>query len=516
MARKGSRKVRTGCIITCTARKVKYDETKPACNRGMSTGCKCSGYIPGYQEAISLQQPNHVFPGIGQASEGRALHYFGQVAGPVMSGAVEPYFWTHVVMQFHNFEPAVRHSVISIRSLYEQAQSTFELGIVMRHDNQHLTFRHYNAAIRELRAMNKGDKLPVILLVWILFICIETMRSNRMGALLHSRHVVKILKSICVKHKPPWVIEHLVPVFRRLSEFTLFFGDKESDVSDIKEVDEPIPPFFATILDAQMMLDMVFNRTAQLIRSLQNAKQASHTNHHQQGPPEVALITPERLAEQAAIHRLLDQWIRLFIESEGIMPKDTTTPKHLKSKSDNRTKILRCFLLTRFQCCRIWVSMAFDASETGYSRFSDNFQRALKHLLWSEAKVLEPLRRMALKHPYFIFEAGIVAILFFLAYPCPQLEMRLVFLRLMPVLGQPREALWEADILTAAAKKKIKLEHDIKLDNSGRPLYLTSYMDSSDDIRIIDLWKDSETEQNLCVDDQGMIILVRAIRVQIT
>ncbi|KAH8652131.1 hypothetical protein BX600DRAFT_501477 [Xylariales sp. PMI_506] len=46
MARKGNLKVRTGCL-TCKIRKVKCDETKPACSRCTSTGRKCDGYAVG-------------------------------------------------------------------------------------------------------------------------------------------------------------------------------------------------------------------------------------------------------------------------------------------------------------------------------------------------------------------------------------------------------------------------------------------------------------------------------------
>ncbi|KZL66166.1 C6 zinc finger domain protein [Colletotrichum tofieldiae] len=506
MSRKGRQKVRTGCI-TCKARRVKCDETKPACKRCSSTGRNCDGYKrnPCRQESVILHQPNRAFPGVGHVAEIRALQYFYEVAGPVLSGAVDPYFWTHVVMQFSNFEPAVRHAVIAISSLYEQAQGTFEVGTAVRYtyDNQYLALHHYNAAIHELRTASTEDKQPVVLLVCVLFICIEIMRCNRKWALQHSRHGVKILKNICREYRSTWIVEHLLPIFRRLSEFALFFGDEAADFPDIRELEGPMPQFFMPVSDAQLMLDVLFNRTAELISSHRKAQRERRANASGQETQEVTSILLEHITEQAIINGLLDHWLKLFISFTSILHKDLNAQNHFGS--DDRSKLLRCFLLTRFECCRIWLNVAFDISETGYDRFLSTFRRILKQLLWLEAEVPEASRLSTLRHPHFIFEAGFGAMLFFLVSACRHLETRLEFLRLMPILGLPRENMWESDVLIAAGKKIIEVEHDVKLDGSGRPISSPSHIRPPNESRVTDLWKDSRArEENLLMDDEGI------------
>ncbi|KAI3543596.1 hypothetical protein CSPX01_06252 [Colletotrichum filicis] len=503
MVRKGSPKVRTGCI-TCKARKVKCDEAKPICNRCTSTGRRCDGYRPARQGTVSLHQPNQVFPGVTKASEGRALQYFCEIAGPVMSGAVDPYFWTHVVMQFSNFEPAVRHAVISISSLYEEAQGNFEATATVRHSNQNLALHHYNAAIHELRVMDSQEKQPIILLVCVLFICVEIMRVNRKAALQHSRHGVEILKSISPDYMFSWTMEHLLPIFRRLSEFALFFGEEESDFPDIRALEGPMPQFFLTFSDAQLMLDVLFNRTAEFMRSQRNSQRAASKSP---GPDDTGTPPPSLLSEHAAINGLLDQWFKLYNDFMAIKPKEAPTQNNqIISRSDSdRPKMLQCFLLTRYECCCIWLNMAFDTSEAGYDRYITNFRRILKRLLWLEAEVPDPLRFNTSKHPHFIFEAGFGAMLFFLVSSCRDLETRLEFLRLMPVLGLPRENLWEADVLVAAARKIIELEHDIKLDISGRPVSSPSFVQPPGEMRVTDLWTESQMRpDSLQMDDQGV------------
>ncbi|KAF7516418.1 hypothetical protein G7054_g14160 [Neopestalotiopsis clavispora] len=105
MVRKGSRKVRTGCL-TCKLRKVKCDEGKPACDRCTSTGRKCDGYAAEPQPGLTWYRPSNLFQSIDKPIEGRALQLFCDTAAPSLAGPLDSYFWTHLVLQFSNFEPA--------------------------------------------------------------------------------------------------------------------------------------------------------------------------------------------------------------------------------------------------------------------------------------------------------------------------------------------------------------------------------------------------------------------------
>ncbi|KAF4950276.1 hypothetical protein FSARC_13251 [Fusarium sarcochroum] len=102
-------------------RKVKCDETKPSCHRCKSTGRKCEGYLQQKQTPSGLLEinPNRIFQDITTQGFGRALEHYSHVVGPALSGAQDQYFWTSLVLQFANFEPAVRHSVAAISLLYE-------------------------------------------------------------------------------------------------------------------------------------------------------------------------------------------------------------------------------------------------------------------------------------------------------------------------------------------------------------------------------------------------------------
>lgn len=117
MIKQGKIRVRTGCG-TCKSvpasfpsarypeltgyriRKVKCDETKPSCLRCTSTGRKCDGYAPALQaSALQLYRPGssasaHDLRGL----EGRALQFFREVVGPVLSGHADTYFWNQLLV----------------------------------------------------------------------------------------------------------------------------------------------------------------------------------------------------------------------------------------------------------------------------------------------------------------------------------------------------------------------------------------------------------------------------------
>ncbi|KAM5344007.1 hypothetical protein ACJ41O_012544 [Fusarium nematophilum] len=497
----GGRKVRTGCI-TCKIRKVKCDEAKPACKRCTSTGRHCDGYQTAVNDAASataarLLMPRHVSPVIGTTVEARALQYFFQAAGPSLSGAMDSSFWTHVVMRLSTSEPAVKHSVIAISSLYEQGQGPPQGTPATSSSlpsSHRLALRHYNAAIQELRAMNSWEKQPAVLLVCILFVCIEIMRANRELALQHCRHGFEILKTAC--RQSPWIQEHIVPIFRRLGDFLFFFGgDEDLEFSCMSEPEVSVPLYFSTLDDAQAMIDVAFERTTHLMRQAAPYRFGSLNNES---------IPLDLLAEQASINQYLDLWFScLFYVSDGTLNQSTSTSA-ARSEADFKSRMLRCFLLTRYECCRIWLSVAFDATETGYDKMHLNFRRVLDQLLQIEPELLARSHANSHSSPPFIMEMGFGAMLFFLLTACRHLSTRLEFLRLMPLFVSPRENFWERDTLIDAGRSIIELEHGVRLDVSDQLLGPPGLAWPAEEARVLNLWGNSTTRvANLHFDKTG-------------
>ncbi|KAI1309181.1 hypothetical protein F5Y03DRAFT_74134 [Xylaria venustula] len=423
MPRKGSLKVRTGCR-TCKVRKVKCDEEKPFCKRCTTTGRKCDGYgPPPTSSALTWHRPRHLFPNVHDTSERRCLQYFIEVAAPVLSGPLDPYFWTHLVLQFSQMEPAVRHSVVAVSSLYEQVHHHH---MILPQSDDSLVLSHYNAAIRHLKTV-KSESL--VLLVCILFVCIEFLRGNQDAATEHSHHGISILKR--VEETFPWTKEYLSPIFRRLSLLPFFFRVADRSQPHLHCLDDDIPPF-STSSDAQFYLDGIVGRTVRLIR-LGDAYRVGDMIHKP--------VSPDIIAEQELTLTLLRKWHSSFVKLD------------FKSPETRLAGILGCNMFMRYQICCVWVKTAYEFEETAYDQCLDNFRSMV-----SAAAMVESADYSA-KAVKFTFEMGFIPLLFFVAMKCRCLETRLLALSLMKRLSPARENLWEMATFFAAAKRIIEIEH---------------------------------------------------------
>ncbi|KAF6824328.1 C6 zinc finger domain protein [Colletotrichum plurivorum] len=433
MARKGSRKVRTGCL-TCKIRKIKCDEGKPFCNRCTSTGRKCDGYSAEPATVLRWQRPQTLqYEGSSSSDEeARALQYYCERVAPVLAGPTNPYFWTHLVVQFSNFEPAVKHSVIAIGLLF----GDLEAGIDPHLDE--VALRHYNAAIFELKPVqNKG----LVLLVCLLFVCIELLQSNRDGAVRHCNHGLAILEISCSQ---PWIREHLLPIFRRLSLLPAMYGSPGHEFPDLAILRCPLPTAFADYGHAQAAVDDLSNQTALLVH---------HGEEYRVGALRREVPTPELLELQAAVSSSLSRWYALFEDLDA----------RCKYAPDTRIRgAPRTYMLMRYEICRVWADTAFSADETAYDAHVDSLRRIIERA----SKLAESLGGAA--PPSFTFEGGFVPMLFFIATKCRALDVRLEALRLMSVIGSPREVMMDRGELHAIGRRVVELEHGIGLDAWGQ------------------------------------------------
>lgn len=252
---------------------MKCDETKPLCKKCTNTGRHCKGYATQpasahnnfFDTLLRSQKLPHPFGAATSRDEGRALQYFRFAASPLLAGANDSSFWTTVVMQFTQFEPAVRHSVVAISCLHEQIHSMRGLDVsIPELVDEYLPIKHYNLAIGESKDMSFVGKGPLVLVTCVLFICIEILRANREVALQHCKHGLTILR--VVAHHYPWTREHLIPQFRKLSLCLYHFDKDMSPHSILDAFASPPTEQFYSLDDAAHRMEDIFRRVLRLTR----------------------------------------------------------------------------------------------------------------------------------------------------------------------------------------------------------------------------------------------------------
>ncbi|TIC97444.1 putative transcriptional regulatory protein C15D4.02 [Colletotrichum higginsianum] len=431
MARKGSKKARTGCI-TCKIRKVKCDETKPSCNRCIATGRHCDGYQPpGGSSTRNLElrhyQPHQVSPSANGQREGRALQYFCQEAGPYLSGAVNPEFWPQLVMQFTVFDSATRHSVIAISSLAERLKYWDNKAEGFRLRDEVFALHHYNAAIRDLTTGTVELRLPAILLVCLLFTAIETLQSRQMVAIKHCKHGFELLQDTVTVTVYPWIREHLLPFFRRTTIIAFVHGDDPEDFPNLTGLEHPIPAGFSVYNDAQVMLDDVLSRTLQLVR---------RADAYRQHPGEQSPVPPKLLAEQARLNHSLNIWKALFDDYESRASWSPDTPGQGQG-AEYMSKASRFVLLCRHESCRVWLNTAFGGDDYDYNKHLEAYEAMLDDVGITNPQV----KAVFTGDAYFIIDVGYLPAISVVATKCWHLESRLKSLGMAPLPGLPRENL---------------------------------------------------------------------------
>ncbi|KAI5919640.1 hypothetical protein F4810DRAFT_686400 [Camillea tinctor] len=423
MARKGNRKVRTGCL-TCKIRKVKCDEGKPACHRCVSTGRKCDGYAAAATPALRWHRPRSHLAGVGA----RSLQFFWEVAAPGMSGPTDPYFWTRLVLQFGSFEPAVRHALVAVSALYERLLLR-GVAVEEKDGGGSVALGHYNAAIRELR---KADSAPLALLVCVLFICVEFLRGDRERAVQHCHHGVRLLESVAPAYA--WTREFLAPLFRRLTLFPFFFGRGRSSFPALAGAADAVPPAFAGVADAQSHADNLLRRAVRLLR---------RADPYRLGGQDA--LDTLLLRERDEIRAMLHAWEQAAAAFQWGQPE---------SARDETV----CNILMRVEIARVWTEAALERSEMVYDRYIERFR-------W----LVDEAAKLAPRHsPVFTFEMAFVPSLFFIVIKCRDLDTRLLALSLVKKLGARKETLWELPTVYATGKLIIELEHGLLLDGAGR------------------------------------------------
>ena len=436
----------------CRIRRIKCDEQRPFCMKCVSTGRKCDGYMPlphtYYTWDELLRPPKFPTPGLPgyENVEMRGFAFYREVVVPSLSLSTSTSFWMHHVLQVAEHEPAVRYAVLAISSLYENFDArpaifnAFDSSWQQpkRAENQ-VAMQNYNAAIRTVVASTMD--LNTILLVSVLFTCIEFLRGNAKSAILHCRYGIQV----CNSHSQG---TELSAIFHHLSIFPFFFGRETSDFPTLGKINAPDEEYVLSSSDttrASELLDSLVAKSARLIRMI---------NETRSRPTE----SPEAMAKLEEDQRDLTQALRIW--SMRMSDFVTNSPDPFFENST----VYRLFL-TRWRICKIWLATCLYTDETKYDGCGEDFEHIIQ---LAHVEELERLKQNGPGSAKFTFEMRFGPLLYFVAIKCRDLQLRLEALRLLATLSCNREVLWDAEVMHATASRIIQLEHGLEsLDAPG-------------------------------------------------
>ncbi|KAF1947789.1 hypothetical protein EJ02DRAFT_507602 [Clathrospora elynae] len=222
-------RVRTGCE-TCRTRRVKCDETKPACTRCTKTSRICGGYkdifksrstSPAAAAAAAYRNPSFLVvpqpsrqstiprnPSTSLSSEpqeNRSFHYFKTHTLPRWTEFFESELWSQQVLQLSHSEPAIKHGILALSNLHERLEGTHAQGTIVPSNDPALVqymqaVRHSNTLLSAQQHQHqekaKGGETGInkILMVCIIFTSFENLAGNYQAANMHLCNGLRILE----------------------------------------------------------------------------------------------------------------------------------------------------------------------------------------------------------------------------------------------------------------------------------------------------------------------------------
>ncbi|RSL53743.1 hypothetical protein CEP54_010242 [Fusarium duplospermum] len=320
---------------------------------------------------------------------------------------------------------------MSISSLFEN----FDPSVSRVATSDRFAIFHYNEAIKKL-VEDPSPDINLVMIVCILFICIEFLRGDRHTAINHAHHGVQLLNQAGKNSK-------LTAVFSQMSIFPLFFVQSGIDFPHITTPpshNNTANPVFRSLIEAQHSLDLLGIRTLRLIREVNPYRFDFIPGR----PPQ------EILDEQFFLSRDMTAWGEAFKRFQS------------SRAPDSREDAASLGLKIRQVIGKIWVAECLEKGEMGYDARKSEFEEVVKCARIA-AQQNDSLERDGLPRPKFMFDLGFNPMLHFLIIKCRYFNLRVEALALLKKLSYARESLWDASLVYDISKRIIEVEHKVKL-----------------------------------------------------
>ena len=433
-------KRRTGCP-TCRQRRVRCDETRPACQNCQRTSRQCPGYSHAFAQVTvrdilnNRSRPTGVVPSTprivsglhGGEHHGQAFDFYRHATASALAGALDYRLWYVTVLQHSETDQAVRHAVTALGYLSRHSETCDVLQAESCSCQAYqASISQYSKAVMELRKrthLRTGDSHPVV--TYALFACLESLLGNT--------HQVRELADVAVSLLQTGAMlsddQLFLEFFQRLRiYFHLVWQGYRLPSSRIAEDATPTQAF-ANLSEARQSLHMLIGDFITLVNY------PVWVQGHSPDRTEANYV--EALREQSDLLRRTSLW------------HEACDALSEQEKSSEAFAILECYLIL----ADLWLRVVVQRDEEAFSRditpFSNIIARAATHVMPSDG----PAGRAQL----FNFGLGWMDPLYYTIQKCRNVDLRQQALQLLAALPR-QEGIWTHDKLLVLAKRIVGWE----------------------------------------------------------
>lgn len=370
---------------------------------------------------------------------------------------IDHLFWHTVVPQVAESEPCVRYAIFALGS-FSKHTSTRRPIIEADCDCENCLsgLKHYNKAITSLnRHLQADESQQLVLLVCILFICIELIQGRQVNVISLIRHGYSVLESF---YNAPHTENDtynslaggLTEIFERLRLQSNVFGYPiDGRIVQTKKTPSNCK---GHLLKAREVLYTILNDSHALIRQSREGYAFVRQSEPNTDIDSIAECDVESLrADQTNLGKRLDEWHNEFFNLRHSDPNDLCHPDQQEANL--------LFLKTYYFVARVWVATAFTL-EHAFTDYTEQFIYIVDHASLA-------IRQKA----DFMFDFGLIGPLYFTAVKCRKPKVRRKALALLSKVSF-REGLWDRDVTYAVAKRAMDLEESSGLRRLFSDLYI--------------------------------------------
>ncbi|RFU31827.1 hypothetical protein B7463_g4522, partial [Scytalidium lignicola] len=499
-------KVKSGCV-TCKARRVKCDETKPYCQKCTRFGRKCGGYLTHTlrepkapvsklqdcdpplksQTKLSLGIPLQP-PGTVQLKdelEARYFRVFEEQTSSELSGTFQLSLWNRFVLQSCRDEPFVKHAVVALAALNVSYKSQLQWGntdlpVHLENPDEHQRFAltQYDKAVTYMRLSisDPNRDLWKALLSCLLVYCFESFQGRRDLAISHAQSGQKLFQDRIIyqtrlkslgspsSSKTCSMEIDVIRAFARLDLLLLTAIDTRSPAEHREFIEyegcTPLPgtpSVFRSIADAKIYIDLLMRKMGHFMASALSCRNPTILGGELEDRPRNT---------QAQI------WFGSSIYSyQGAM----LSPDHHIHHSEYTAHLRRWFAAfeplvqqayTANENSDIWYAMArlqiharimkillagtLFISESSYDRFLPDFK----------VVVAFASRIVQRQQPSFNFDLSLIPEIGIVGLRCRDWKVRREALELLKQPNFHWEVFWNKDMLEALARAVMETEEE--------------------------------------------------------
>ncbi|CAG9974259.1 unnamed protein product [Clonostachys byssicola] len=372
--------------------------------------------------------------------EARAIEFFNVRVSRTLAEPHSSYFWTNLVLQLGRSEPAVRHAIVAISSIYEKYNCENEELLLSKRNE--VALQHYSAAVTRLRQVKESS---TILVACVLFICLEVILGNRDQAITHTRHGLEILRTVDKTTR-----KTLTPIFQRLKVMVLMFGVQTPPIQGFTTYERPT--YFATTFqDAEEALEELLPLSLQFVRSADEYRFGE-------------------LATESAPDDLLGQQEILAKSIDNLQDLMGNLRENFPHMGDADARYSSFVLRAKF--CQIWIATALEKDEMQFDAWMDTFREMIVHTEIL-GRTIQRQKRSRIG-PEIRFEIGFIPLAYFILMKCRDRSIRLKALRLITEYGTSRESFWEKEKMVTVGTRIIEIENKVKLNGGDQILSLSA------------------------------------------